>query len=335
MNLPSSTRPSGPGRARPAPARAPVLALLAGLSLAACTAPESEQSPLDLTLFARFDTFLEENSQIDWVARHEDAIADCMKAQGFDYVPDLPVVTVADLDGAPQQGTPEYAAEYGYGVTDSPGRTEEITEGERLLEEQGDPQQDLVDALSAAQKAAYDSALWGADPATGTEDVRKSVATEDRGCRAIAEDEVGPDPASFLFTPELEALQASMAQIDVRVADDPRLAATHEQWADCMSDAGIVGFSHPDDALQSIVTELTTDFPTLESATLENPAYAALQQRELATATADLACRTEIDYDAQQQTVRHDLEADFLTENRELVEQAVAQFEKVSGWDAP
>lgn len=335
MNLPSSTRPSGPRSARRAPARALVLALLAGLPLAACTAPESEQSPLDLTLFARFDTFLEENSQIDWVARHEDAIADCMKAQGFDYVPDLPVVTVADLDGAPQQGTPEYAAEYGYGITDSPGRAEEAAESARPLEEPGETQQELVDEMSSAQKAAYDSALWGGDPATGTEGARQSVDPEDRGCRAIAEDEVGPDPASFLFTPEFEALQTSMAQIDVRVADDPRLAAAHEQWADCMSDAGIVGFSHPDDALQSIVTEVNTDFTTVESATLENPAYAALQQRERATATADLACRTEIGYDAQQQKVRHDLEADFLTENREVVEQAVAQFEKVSGWDAP
>ncbi|QDW62725.1 hypothetical protein [Oerskovia sp. KBS0722] len=108
------------------------------------------------------------------------------------------------------------------------------------------------------------------------------------------------------------------------------LGGPQQALVDALPDAGVVGFSYPDDALQSIATALNADFPTVESATLKNPAYTAPHQRELATATADRACRTEIDDDTQQQ-VRHDLEADFLAENREVVEQAVAQSETVSG----
>lgn len=301
------------------------------LALSACSPPSEETPPLDAALFGRFEAFLAKNDQMDWEKAFEEAIADCMKPQGFEYTPELAVGAGVILDDAPLEGTPEFAAEYGYGFTDYPGRAEESAEIDRLLAERGTPQGDRVSAMSPAEKAAYDSALWGGDAAAGTEDVRDSVDPEDRGCRAIAEEKVGPDPASFLFTPEMEALQAAIGEIEIRVAEDPRLTTAHEQWVDCMVDAGLVGFTHPDDAPQSIVTEINTKFSRVADATLENPDYAALRQVELSTATADLACRAEIGYDAQQQKVRTALEADFVAQNQELIEQAVAQFEKVAG----
>ncbi|MBD7950287.1 MULTISPECIES: hypothetical protein [Oerskovia] len=88
------------------------------------------------------------------------------------------------------------------------------------------------------------------------------------------------------------APQTSLAPIEVRI--DPLLAAAHEQRSDGMSDTGIVGFSHPDDAPQSVISGLEADFSTVESTPL-------------------------------------DRETDLLAWKHELVEQAVTRFGKVSG----
>jgi hypothetical protein len=328
-----STRISAPARTehlrRSRASALTVVGLVIALPLTACSGPAGKMAPLDAAIFDRFEKFLAQNDQLDWEKRQEDAIADCMKTQGFDYTPELTVSASVVPDDAPQQGTPEFAAEYGYGFVDAPGRAEESAETERLLAEQGTPQQDRIDAMSAAEKAAYDAALWGGGVAAGGEEAGDSADPEERGCRAIAEEKAGPDPASFLFTPEMEALDSAIWKIDDRLAEDPRLATVHEQWIACMDDAGLVGFTHPDDAPQSIITELNTNFSTVESQTPENPAYLALQQVERQTATADLACRAELDYDVQAQKVRESLEADFVTENQDLIEQALEQFEKV------
>ena len=86
----------------------------------------------------------------------ENLIRDCMKAQGFDYVPVDPAAQQAALTGTPGMSKDDFEKQYGYGITT-------LYEQRRQLAVAG-PNKALRDSLGEADRKAYDQALYGDDP---------------------------------------------------------------------------------------------------------------------------------------------------------------------------
>ena len=84
-------------------------------------------------------------------SRVEADIRDCMKNQGFDYVPVDPVAQRAALFGSSRLSDLDFAKQFGYGISTLWGRGHG----------QADPNDRLRVTLSSADRRAYDRALWG------------------------------------------------------------------------------------------------------------------------------------------------------------------------------
>ena len=75
-----------------------------------------------------------------------------MEAEGFEYIPVDPAAQEATLLGSADLSDEEFIEQYGYGIA---------TLYERRLQQVGDPNVEIREQLSAADLAAYDSALRG------------------------------------------------------------------------------------------------------------------------------------------------------------------------------
>lgn len=196
----------------------------------------------------------------------ENRVAACMRAQGFEYIAQEPLLDVDQpivrLNDGPWGLPPEeFAARYGYGITTMDG-------SERVGLDVEDPNQALVDAMSDAERDAYYEALWGPGVemhAGGRIMVwSKSATSEDddgpfepQGCRSQASAEVYGTPGDVTedmtnVTEQFGGVFEEMQALWDRIVGDPRVAAAAATWSGCMADAGHPGFDQPDDAQSSI-----------------------------------------------------------------------------------
>ena len=133
-----------------------IVVLTAALGLAACGGDDSASSeqpaskkqpsgPVEDQL--GFDTagIMARQSRV------EADIRECMKAQGFEYVPIDPFAQRAAVTGASRLSDEDFLNQFGYGISTLWGRGGA----------QADPNQRLRASLSAADRRAYDRALWG------------------------------------------------------------------------------------------------------------------------------------------------------------------------------
>ncbi|HEV3363341.1 MAG TPA: hypothetical protein VG795_04250, partial [Acidimicrobiia bacterium] len=89
-------------------------------------------------------------------ATAENFIRDCMKTQGFDYVPQDPTAQEAALLGGQRLSKEDFEKQYGYGITT-------LYEQRRNLAVAG-PNKTIRDSLPESERKAYDKALHGDDP---------------------------------------------------------------------------------------------------------------------------------------------------------------------------
>ncbi len=145
----------------------------------------------------------------------EERISECMKAEGFDYVPNP--LAMDSLDRARQSlSREEFIDSYGYGID------------QRLSEPVPDPNEEALARMSAEETASFEDALMGHGP-------------EEPGCATQARRQVAEDrslsPAALAIADGLrEAFDATNA--DDRVIDSIR------DWAACMAGRGWE-FNHP------------------------------------------------------------------------------------------
>lgn len=314
------------------------LPVAAALTLAACgggepeptpTPTEEESTPLEALMTDYLGAWSNEDVTRQLVLM-EDLLATCMAEQGFDYTPvdyaamDLDITGEAlDIDW----GSPEFAAQYGYGITTNPVLGEDA-------ETPQDPNEAYVAAMSPSEQEAYYAALYGANNAAMADP--NAVATqdydwEDAGCTGKAQNEVlsGGDEQDDQFV----ALQEEMAQMMQSAADDPRLAQANADWAACMADAGFPDLAKVGDAEAALTAEVMalqesalpvapTDPPVPAdpaAAALAEAALAAqleeITPREIDTAVADAACRSEVGYDDAKRAVDTEYQTTFLAEH--------------------
>lgn len=298
-----------------------IVVLTAALGLAACGGDDSASSeqpaskkqpsgPVEDQL--GFDTagIMARQSRV------EADIRECMKAQGFEYVPIDPFAQRAAVTGASRLSDEDFLNQFGYGISTLWGRGGA----------QADPNQRLRASLSAADRRAYDRALWGENAgATFQAAVDSGDFTKLGGCTRKATEAV------FGGAQVLTQLQGKLDQLDERILEDQRMVRALERWTTCMADAGY-RYEDPDEIdsdlttrMEKIVGPLPGPFATGPASghkpqPYDRSALAALQREEVAVARADYACeRKEIT--PVESVVRPQYEAQFRQRNQALISQ--------------
>ncbi|TDE08216.1 hypothetical protein [Jiangella asiatica] len=276
--------------------------------------------------------------------RVEELVAECMREQGFEYVPmdpagggDAEDDPFADAFSLPPD---EFAREYGYGISTLMGA--EAPEGEAE-----DPNQEIREGLSESAREAYDQALWGdlAEVSEGGGAVSvQPLPSEDGagagepGCHQQASDEVHGEQEGAVTGPdmsEFEGLFDDMEALRQRIESDPRVTEATGAWADCMAAAGysdVETIHDPEDQVMSRMSELygwdtqgegeegqTNVIAGPEEPDVDEAALRELQDFEIAIATADYECEQEHYADVQRE-VAVAMEEQFVEEHRAELE---------------
>ena len=203
---------------RSRPTRLLVGAAIAALALSACGGSSSSQPKGGVEEQLGFD----QSSLLVRQSRAEARIRDCMKAQGFDYVPIDPVAQRAQLIGS--TSGPDAEKQFGYFVSTLWGRGPQ---------QQADPNERVRASMGPADQAAYDRALGGDNPGANFNDAFDTGDfTKLGGCRRKAIEAV------FGGVQVLSEIQGKLDQLDERIVQDQRMVRATEKWTACMAAAG-------------------------------------------------------------------------------------------------
>ena len=210
---------------------------------------------------------------------------DCMKAQGFDYVPVDPNAAQAALVGAQGMSKEDFEKQYGYGIT--------TLYEQRRKQAVAGPNKAIRDSLSESDRKAYDRALYGDDPtATFAEAVDSGDYSRLGGCVGTGTDQV------FGGAEVLQDLSAKLDELDQKMRADSRMVTAVREWSDCMRDAGFDGLSEQeqlDSVLKKKLEAIVGSPGDAESAAAAEPDYdhAALAAllREVSMVNADTQVR--------------------------------------------
>jgi hypothetical protein len=249
-------------------------------------------------------------------SRVEAAIAQCMKNEGFDYVPIDPFAARAALVGSTRLSDQDFLKQFGYGISTLWGRGNL----------QADPNQRLRATLGPADRRAYDRALWGDNKgATFTEAVDSGRFDRLGGCTLQATQQV------FGGAQVLTQLQGKLDDLDDRINEDRRMTKAIAKWSDCMAAAGY-RYEEPDEIdselfarMEKIVGPLSGQFATGPPAgekprPYDHAALAKLQRDEVAIARRDDSCE-QSKIAPVESVVRPEYEARFRERNRGLISQ--------------
>jgi len=284
------------------------LMLLAVALVAGCGGDESSNEPpqeLEDTLgFGSGDSAKEVQSRV------ENRIRDCMRAQGFDYVPVDPFAQQQALTGKARITDEEFTRQFGYGISTLFGRGDQ----------QSDPNERIRRSLSAADGAAYDRALYGENPVTFSEAVDSGDFTELGGCTKDASE------AAFGGAAVLTSLVERLDELDERIIQDQRMVRATEKWTACMLEKGY-RYEEPDEIdsdieerFQAIVGSGVppgTSTPP-QGVSYDRAALVELQREEVRIANADLDCEQQ-EIEPVEREVRPQYEERFRNENQRLL----------------
>lgn len=287
--------------------------VLAGiLLLSGCTATtggeERAVSPIDEYLLAAEGTGMSEQERREEgnarLLAREEVVAECMKEQGFDYIPAPPTPLGFDFNtwGSPELDDPAWIERWGYGIVDGPDQVQ-VTIPE-------DPNEAIVDGLSDSERTAYYEALVGsmdAFDADGVYDPSKG------GCLGHAEIvDAADDP---LRGDRFRALNDAVMAFYTELNEQQDIVALNARWAACMADEGEDGFTSPLDPVSEINVSLQELVKAGGETAWDDPEIERLREREIALAQIDARCRESVDYRATEKEVRFEEEERFVADN--------------------
>lgn len=275
----------------------------------------------------------------------------CMQAQGFEYVPEANTGAAPTFLRTENVGlTPaEYAETRGFGISTA---FDELFAGEiRLTDDEPSANEAHLETLSEGEAEAWLFALRGEpplrdgqgrliDPETGEVLQGQGPGRATGGCQLEAQMAVRGDLSL------LGDLSDAWDALEERIAADPRIAELGRAWTTCMLDLGF-DYEDADEAraeFQAELRPLLVSFVQQSGVAIggggqgtgggrvgaiqaladqgltaeQESALQTLQQREIAAAVATLECAG--DDQAEIDEIRVGYEAEFITENRELLE---------------
>lgn len=257
-------------------------------------------------------------------AMAEQIVAECMKEQGFEYIPvdasAPPALVPSDQfdPDALQAGTLEFAKEFGYGIS-----TWDIGDGEPadVELEQVDPNQDYVDSLSESAREAYELALHGVPPTD------EELASDDwvpdpakGGCYGKSTEEVWNADTAW-NAPQFSSLVEEMSYVTTDLDNDPEVTAAGALWTSCMAQNGYPGLASPWEAPDLIHVGLRDIWEIGQAPDPE--ALAALRDKELSVATADFECSEESRFAETYRDAQFRAEQEFIDSHRAELEALV------------
>jgi hypothetical protein len=263
------------------------VAVTAAIAIGACGEEDSPQDapPVDIEDQLGFD----QAGIIARQSRVEAAIRDCMRNEGFEYVPIDPLAQRASLLGSSRLSDEEFLEQFGYGISTLWGRAKA----------EADPNERVRRSLSPAERKAYDRVLWGENSgATFTAAVDSGDFEALGGCTRKATEAV------FGGAQVLTEIQGKLDALEERILQDQRMVRAIERWSRCMAKAGFQ-YEEPEaidsdlfERMEEIVGPLPGQFATGPASGEEAQPYdratlAALQQEEVAIARADHQCELE------------------------------------------
>lgn len=219
---------------------------------------------------------------------------ECMTALGWEYTAVAPGSNggggVIDVGGGDMD---EFAATSGYGISTTMGDGSLAIVGGGSVGATGagggsDPNAQYVESLSPEDQEAYYGDLYGDPPADANADAIDPMAMG--GCYGEASDAVYGENA-------FDQLSNQFEEVAARAEADPRVAEAFTAWSACMAEAGYT-YAKPMETFDDFFTRLQALGQEPDPAALQ-----ALQEEEIATATADRACAKETDLDRIQQEV--------------------------------
>lgn len=239
----------------------------------------------------------------------ENAIRDCMKSQGFEYVPVDPVAQRTGLTGQNGFSEDEFEKAYGYGIT---------TLYEQRRNIPADPNTAIRNGLSAADQTAYTRALSG-EFADATFAVAADTGDYSRlgGCTRQATESV------FGGAEVLQNLTAKLDELDQRIVSDPRMQKATAKWSDCMRTTGY-DLPEPDqvDAVLQKRLDAIVGPANDRKADYDKAALATLQHDEVVTVAADKDCERKY-IQKVEDGVRTEYEVTFREQNAGLLNKVV------------
>jgi hypothetical protein len=289
------------------------IALAAAIMLGACgeePATPAERPPVDVEDQLGFD----QAGIIARQSRVETAIRDCMRAEGFEYVPVDPLAQRAAVLGSSRLSDEEFLEQFGYGISTLWGRGRA----------EADPNERLLMALPAADRRAYDRVLWGENSgATFTAAVDSGDFASLGGCTREATEAV------FGGAQLLTQLQGKLDALEERILQDQRMVRAIESWSKCVTGAGFQ-YEEPEaidsdlfERMEKVVGPLPGQFATGPAAGEKPRPYnraklTELQQQEVAIARADHRCELE-HITPVEEKVTPQYSEDFLRQNANLI----------------
>jgi hypothetical protein len=279
---------------------------------------------------------MDEASQQAREAKVQEAVRTCMKAEGFEYIPLDPSqsnMRVSFKGGGDSGDSVKDRKTKGYGITTG---FMGMGKARPASGQSDDPNQAIREALSEADKLAYDTALMGPEMAKmraagggatgGVRIQRQAGSTSEAGgdgpsgCMDKAEREVPGGP---------EALGADLKEMEERALADPRVVTANRDWAACMAKAGYTDFEQPDDARKYIegkMDALMGAEPQGDGVTkfaiggddIDQAKLADLRQEEITVAVADGKCQDKTGYAKMETKIRAEYEQRFLDEHPDL-----------------
>jgi hypothetical protein len=218
----------------------------------------------------------------------ENLIRDCMKTEGFDYVPQDPATQEAALLDGREMSKEDFEKQYGYGIT--------TLYEQRHKQAVAGPNTAIRESLSEADRKAYDEALYGDDPtATFVDALDTGDYSRLGGCIKVATDKV------FGGAEVLEGLSAKLDELDEKMRADSRMVPAVKEWSTCMREKGFDGLAEQEDVdavLEKKLEEIVGspgDGASADGAEADydKAALAALQKEEVAIVKADIECEEE------------------------------------------
>jgi hypothetical protein len=298
-----------PSSAHGATAGVVLLCTLAGCSASPPEAPASAAAWADSRLGAYLGAYRNAGTarQVATAVRWGEAVAACMKPEGFEYVP-FDGITVSTFSPDPDSGSPAWTAEYGYGITSRRNVTRS-----RPDDQHADPNQPIVAAMSPAERDAYNAALDSAgDLGTAPGSEVGSAAPADHGCAGSATTSTGSD---WQHDPTYTQLDADYTALLAQVDADPGVVATLADWRACMAAGGHPGLTTPSDARMSIQTAMDglagPDTPVSDTGAL-----AELRDREIDLAVDDRVCAVDARVDRTRIDVQRSIESAYVEAHR-------------------
>jgi hypothetical protein len=246
--------------------------------------------------------------------------AECMRTQGFTYVPYTP--SQSQMFSGPKPGEElDWKRKHGYGWSDGMANM-----GSQQNQANADPNQALQNKMSQTDRGVYQKALYGAPPAPGEENNSISSGCMNAGYNGGNNKEM--QAMQQAMQPKYEALFK-------RINADPRMVKLALEWSTCMRKKGHEGLKSEQEIYEKVLNPLQSkifssqaEVPAPSPDTPPGPPkidekkLAEFRKVEFALANDDADCSTNTA--KVQKTVASEYQTKFLEQNRADLEKIKA-----------